>query len=69
MQPLPNHPYVTYQAGPDASGHWWIRCACSYCGDRWDKPCYYPQKTNLWLMRYGQQHGHGLRARVTRAGR
>ena len=61
MQPVPNHPYATYSAGPDAHGRWWIRCACRACGEKWEKPCFYPERTSGWVMRFAQQHAHGLR--------
>ena len=66
MQPVPNHPYATYQAGPDNTGQWWIHCACSHCGDRWRKQCFRPERTNQWVLRYAQLHSHGLRGRVAK---
>ncbi len=60
MQRFGNHPFVTYQGGPDAHGRWWIQCACSRCGDRWNKRCYDSNKTNLWVSRYASLHSHGL---------
>ncbi len=66
MVPVPNHPYATYRAGPNAVGQWWIQCACRHCGDTWSKRCFYPDRTNQWVMRYAQQHAHGLRPMVRR---
>ncbi len=61
VRQLPGHPYVTYAVRRDGTGTLWITCWCSQCGDTWQKPCNYPRRIDGWVLRYGQQHGHGLR--------
>lgn len=66
MQPVPNHPYAHWEAGPDRFGRYFIRCYCSFCGQRAEKQCARPHLTSARVFEFATLHGHGLRPQVLR---
>lgn len=55
---VPNHPSAQYAAGKDVYGRFWIWFTCTACGDRSQKLCSNPQRTNYWVVRYSALHLH-----------
>lgn len=66
MQPVPNHPYVEWEAGNDAYGRYFIRCHCKACGEVAEKLCNRPQLTPQRVFQFASMHAHGLVPRVQR---
>jgi len=58
MQPLPGHPYVLYEAGPDACDQHYIHCHCRGCGQNWQRSCQFPTRTMEWVNRFAALHFH-----------
>lgn len=62
LVPVPNHPYAFYGTNTDPYGRFWIHFGCRACGDQSQRLCGSPARVGWWAMRYGQMHGHGLKA-------
>lgn len=58
MQPVPGHPHVLFEAGPDAWGQHHIHCVCRACGDDWQRSCQFPERTMEWVHRFANLHWH-----------
>lgn len=66
MQPVPNHPYVTWEAAYDRHGRYFIRCHCNACGQTGERLCNRPDLTSRRVFEFAVLHGHGLQPRVVR---
>ena len=58
LMPVSGHPYVYAWSGMDPYGQHRIYAACSYCGDKWERECQYPDKAPVWVAYYGAKHAH-----------
>ena len=56
MKRVATAPHVLYEAGKSADGRWLIQCRCNGCGDRWHRPCQFPERTGEWIQRYVNLH-------------
>lgn len=66
MQPVPNHPYVEWEAAYDQYGRYFIRCRCKFCGQIGEKVCNRPHLTPQRVFEFAVLHGHGLTPKVQR---
>jgi hypothetical protein len=60
LMPVSGHPYVRAWSGQLPNGQFKIYAACSYCGDKYERDCQYPDKAPVWVARYCALHSHGM---------
>jgi hypothetical protein len=61
MSPIPSLPHVRFAFNPHPVDGLIIECACSHCGDRWERRCDYPERRFQWVARFANLHQHGVK--------